>query len=133
MGINLASAEINVLNSCRYESPLVNLEIWQISVLKTMLPCLPLIIQVFGSWFGERQFQGPYHCQAQTCLQASSWNFSREPGNSLLLLTATAMMTVTATERKSQHPPSCSGFGCQCSMKVGMGLGLLELCLPYIN
>lgn len=55
MGINLASTEINVLNSCRYKSALVNLKTWEISTLKTMLTCLPLIIQVFGSWFWSRQ------------------------------------------------------------------------------
>lgn len=53
MGINLASAEINVLNSCGYKSPLVNLKPGEILILKRMRPCLTPIIPVF--WFGKRQ------------------------------------------------------------------------------
>lgn len=43
MGINLASAEINVLNSGQLQLPLVNLKTWGISVLNIVFPSLPLI------------------------------------------------------------------------------------------
>lgn len=52
MGINLDSAEINVLNSGQHQLPLVNLKTWEISVLKIVFL---LSIQVSGSWVGKRQ------------------------------------------------------------------------------
>lgn len=49
MGINLASAEINVLNSGQLQLPLVNLKTWGISVLNIVFPSLPLIYS--SVWF----------------------------------------------------------------------------------
>lgn len=107
MGINLASAEIDVLNSGRHQSPLVNLKTWESSVLKTVLLSFPLTYS--SVWFLVWEKANPKDltiARHRLACRPFLWNCSREPWSSLLLLTATAMMTVTATERKPRilHP-----------------------------